>query len=182
MQASVSIARAPTPRKWYVCAGLVAGACLVVELSVGILARQPESALWIAGLASGLLVFAFLVLDRSKHVRFEIADGRLFVQGDIFCWRFPLTAMNLGPSVVLDLTQWPDFKPCRKIIGTSLPGYQSGEFLLKNGRRAIVFLSDLHRVLCILMDDGKFLLLSCTDPDGLLALLVAEKRALAGNG
>jgi hypothetical protein len=85
--------------------------------------------------------------------------------------------MNLGPSVVLDLTQWPDFKPRRKIIGTNMPGYQSGEFLLENGRRAIVFLSDLRRVLCILMNDGKFLLLSCADPEGLLELLVAEKRA-----
>jgi hypothetical protein len=58
-----------------------------------------------------------------------------------------------------------------------MPGYQSGEFLLENGRRAIVFLSDLRRVLCILMNDGKFLLLSCADPEGLLELLVAEKRA-----
>ena len=176
MLASVSIARAATPRKWYLCGLLVVGVSIVIQLAVGILAHQPNQALWIAGVAAGLLVFAFLVLDRSKHVRFEIADGRLFVRGDIFCWRFPLSAMNLGPSVVLDLTQWPDFKPRRKIIGTSLPGYQSGEFMLQNGRRAIVFLSDLHRVLCILMDDGKFLLLSCTDPEGLLALLVAEKR------
>ena len=122
-------------------------------------------------------MFGFLVLDRSKHVRYEITDGRLFVRGDIFCWRFPVSNMNLGPSVVLDLTQWPDFKPRRKIIGTNMPGYQSGEFLLENGRRAIVFLSDLRRVLCILMNDGKFLLLSCADPEGLLELLVAEKRA-----
>ena len=177
MLGSVSIARAATPRKWYLCALLVAGASVIIQLAVGVLAHQPKQALWIAAVAAGLLVFAFLVLDRSKHVRFEIADGRLFVRGDIFCWRFPLSAMNLGPSVVLDLTQWPDFKPRRKIIGTSLPGYQSGEFMLQNGRRAIVFLSDLHRVLCILMNDGKFLLLSCADPDKLLALLVAEKRA-----
>jgi Bacterial PH domain len=177
MLASVSIARAATPRKWYVCAMLVAGVSIIVELAVGVLARQPEPAMWIAVAAAGLLVFAFVVLDRSKHVRFEIEDGRLFVRGDIFCWRFPLSSMNLGPSVVLDLTQWPDFKPRRKIIGTSLPGYQSGEFLLRNGRRAIVFLSDLHRVLCILMNDGKFLLLSCREPEALLELLVAEKRA-----
>ncbi|HEY5741705.1 MAG TPA: hypothetical protein VIS99_04125, partial [Terrimicrobiaceae bacterium] len=102
-------------------------------------------------------------------------DGRLFVRGDILCWRFPLSSMNLGPSIVLDLTQWPEFKPRRKIIGTNIPGFQSGEFLLRNGRRGIVFLSDLHRVLCILMNDGKFLLLSCRDPNELLALLVAEK-------
>ena len=140
---------------------------------------SPTKRFWIAGVAAGLLVFAFLVLDRSKHVRFEIADGRLFVRGDIFCWRFPLSAMNLGPSVVLDLTQWPDFKPRRKIIGTSLPGYQSGEFMLQNGRRAIVFLSDLHRVLCILMDDGKFLLLSCTDPEGLLRFACRRETRLS---
>jgi hypothetical protein len=175
MLASVSIARAATPRKWYLCGLLVVGVS-IHPIGGRLLAHQPNRAL-IAGVAAGLLVFAFLVLDRSKHVRFEIADGRLFVRGDIFCWRFPLSAMNLGPSVVLDLTQWPDFKPRRKIIGTSLPGYQCGEFMLQNGRRAIVFLSDLHRVLCILMDDGKFLLLSCADPEGLLALLVAEKRA-----
>ncbi|HEY5704189.1 MAG TPA: PH domain-containing protein [Terrimicrobiaceae bacterium] len=176
MQASVSIARAATPRKWYVCVGFVAGVGAMIGLVVGILARQPEQAFWIIIFASALLVFAFFVLDRSKHVRFEIADGRLFVRGDIFCWRFPLSSMNLGPSVVLDLTQWPEFRPRRKIIGTSMPGYQSGEFLLRNGRRAIVFLSDLRRVLCILMDDGKFLLLSCADPEELLALLAAEKR------
>jgi hypothetical protein len=176
MLASVSIARAPTPRKWYVCASFAAAASVVIGLIVGVLARQPEQAFWIVIVVSALLVFAFFVLDRSKHVRFEIADGRLFVRGDIFCWRFPLSSMNLGPSVALDLTQWPDFQPRRKIIGTSMPGYQSGEFLLGNGRRAIVFLSDLHRVLCILMNDGKFLLLSCADPEGLLALLVAEKR------
>jgi hypothetical protein len=158
MLASVSIARAPTPRKWYVCASFVAGVSVLIGLVVGLLAHQPEQ-------------------DRSKHVRFEIADRRLFVRGDIFCWRFPLSSMNLGPSVVLDLTQWPDFKPRRKIIGTSMLGYQSGEFLLGNGRRAIVFLSDLRRVLCILMNDGKFLLLSCADPEGLLELLAAEKRA-----
>jgi hypothetical protein len=177
MLASVSIARAPTPRKWYVCASIVAGAGAVIGLAVGVLARQPEQAFWIVIVVSALLVFAFFVLDRSKHVRFEIADHRLFVRGDIFCWRFPLSAMNLGPAVVLDLTQWPEFKPRRKIIGTNMPGYQSGEFLLRNGRRAIVFLSDLRRVLCILMDDGKFLLLSCADPEELLALLIAEKRA-----
>jgi hypothetical protein len=173
---SVSIARASTPRKWYTCAAIVVGIAFLVELVVGVLARQHTEALWTAILASALLVFAFLVLDRSKHVRFEIEDGRLFVRGDIFCWRFPISSMNLGPSVILDLTQWPEFRPRRKIMGTNMPGYQSGEFLLQNNRRAIVFLSDLRQVLCILMDDGKFLLLSCTDPERLLALLVAEKR------
>jgi hypothetical protein len=177
MVASVSIARTSTPRKWYVCASFVAGVCLLIGVVVGVLARQPEQAFWIGIVASALLVFGFLIFDRSKHVRYEIADGRLFVRGDIFCWRFPVSNMNLGPSVILDLTQWPDFKPRRKIIGTNMPGYQSGEFLLENGRRAIVFLSDLRRVLCILMNDGKFLLLSCADPEGLLELLVAEKRA-----
>jgi hypothetical protein len=175
MVASVSIARAPTPRKWYTCAALVAGIALLIELIVGGLARQPLEATWIAFLASALLVFAFLVLDRSKHVRFEIADHRLFVRGDIFCWRFPVSSMNLGPAIILDLTQWPEFKPRRKILGTNMPGYQSGEFLLQNNRRAIVFLSDLRRVLCILMNDGKFLLLSCADPEKLLSLLIEEK-------
>ncbi|HEY5814460.1 MAG TPA: hypothetical protein VIT23_17625 [Terrimicrobiaceae bacterium] len=179
MLAAVSIARSPTPRKWFVCSSLSAGMCLVVGLVVGVFAHQPKQALWLAIVATGLLVFWFVVLDRSKHVRFEVADGRLFVRGDILCWRFPLSSMNLGPSIVLDLTQWPEFKPRRKIIGTNIPGFQSGEFLLRNERRAIVFLSDLHRVLCILMNDGKFLLLSCRDPNELLALLVAEKGTKA---
>jgi hypothetical protein len=172
----VSIARAPSSPKWRICAWLSAGASALIGLGIGVIARQPEPALWAALAVSGLLIFAFLVLDRSKHVRFVVEDGRLFVRGDIFCWRFPVSSMNLGPAITLDLTQWPEFKPRRKIIGTSMPSYQSGEFLLRNGRRAIVFLSDLRHVLCILMDNEKFLLLSCADPDGLLALLVSEKR------
>jgi Bacterial PH domain len=159
-----------------VCAWLSAGASALVGLGVGVIAGQPEPALWTALTVSALLIFAFLVLDRSKHVRFVVEDGRLFVRGDIFCWRFPVSSMKLGPAIALDLTEWPDFKPRRKIIGTSMPGYQSGEFFLRNGRRAIVFLSDLRHVLCILMDNEKFLLLSCADPAGLLALLVSEKR------
>ena len=66
MLASISIARATTPRKWYLCALLVAGVSVVIQLAVGVLAHQPKQALWIAGVAAGLLVFAFLVLDRSK--------------------------------------------------------------------------------------------------------------------
>ena len=103
MVASVSIARASTPRKWYVCASFAAGAGALIGLIVGVLARQPEQAFWIVIVISALLVFAFFVLDRSKHVRFEIADGRLFVRGDIFCWRFPVFSMNLGPSVCTGL-------------------------------------------------------------------------------
>jgi hypothetical protein len=91
MLASVSIARAATPRKWYLCGLLVVGVSIVIQLAVGILAHQPNQALWIAGVAAGLLVFAFLVLDRSKHVRFEIADGRCLSAGTSFAgdFRFP---------------------------------------------------------------------------------------------
>ena len=125
-----------------------------------------------------LVGICVLVLDRSKHVRFEIADGRLFVRGDIFCWRFPLSSMNLGPSVVLDLTQWPGFQAAaqdhwNESSRLSIRGIHAAEW--PTGDR--FFLSDLHRVLCILMNDGKFLLLSCQEPEALLELLVAEKRA-----
>jgi len=177
MAVTYSIARTPAAKqKWLVCAGLALGTSLVLWVVVGVLAKQPGQALWLLGGIGALVVAVFVFFDRSKHVRFEIEDRELRVRGDVFGRRFPLASLHLENAAVLDLTKSTEYRPKWRVFGTSMPGYDAGEFSLRNGKSAVIFLSDRRRVLSIPMKNGNLLMLSCEDPPKLLSALVRETR------
>ena len=56
-------------------------------------------------------------------------------------------------------------------MGTGLPGYQAGWFRLRNGEKALLYLTDRARAVYIPTTAGYSLLLSPADPDGFLSQL-----------
>jgi hypothetical protein len=54
-------------------------------------------------------------------------------------------------------------------MGTGLPGYAAGWFRLTNGERALLYVTTRERVLYVPTQAGYALLLSPSDPDGMLA-------------
>ena len=92
---SFPIAKIPSAKqKWLACAGLALGTSLVLWLVMGVLAKQPGEALWLSAGIAVLVVAAFVLFDRSKHVRFEVEDRELRIRGDIFFWQ----AISIGGS------------------------------------------------------------------------------------
>jgi hypothetical protein len=61
-------------------------------------------------------------------------------------------------------------------MGTALPGYQSGWFRLRNGEKALLYLTDRSRAVYIPTAEGYAVVLSPIDPDGFLTALKAMRR------
>ena len=49
-------------------------------------------------------------------------------------------------------------------MGTAVDGYRAGWFDLKNGERALLYMTDPSRVVCLPTTDGYMLMLSVQDP------------------
>ena len=95
----------------------------------------------------------------------------------LFGWRkVPMSELDLDAAAILDLQQHRELQPTFKLAGTSMPGYRSGWFRLRDKRTAYLLLTDWRRVLVLPKRDGKVILFSPQRPD---ALLDALRRANA---
>lgn len=171
-----ALARKPTAAKWGLWLALTVLVTVLLWLGVGLSAQSPRLA---AGMTVGtaiLLWAVFVLFDRSRQVRFVVDDDRLVVRGDPFGRAFPFSSLKLDEAAILNLDENRDLRPKWKLMGTALPGYYAGWFSLRNQRQATVFLSDLQHVLAVPRNDGKWLLLSCVEPAGLLAALQEQKN------
>jgi hypothetical protein len=62
-------------------------------------------------------------------------------------------------------------RPKWRTLGTGLPGYQAGWFRLRDGQKALVYLTDRSRAVYVPTTEGYGLLLSPEYPDRFLAAL-----------
>jgi hypothetical protein len=71
----------------------------------------------------------------------------------------------------VDLGSQVELRPKWRRMGTGLPGYQAGWFRLRNGEKALLYLTDRTRAVYIPTTAGYSLLLSPADPDRFLSQL-----------
>jgi len=107
--------------------------------------------------------------------KIRIVDKALLT--GIFGWKkIPVSELDLDAAAIIDLQQHRELQPTFKLAGTSMPGYRSGWFRLRDKRTAYLLLTDWRRVLVLPKRDGKVILFSPQRPD---ALLDALRRANA---
>jgi hypothetical protein len=61
-------------------------------------------------------------------------------------------------------------------MGTGLPGYRAGWFRLRNGEKALLYLTDANRAVYIPTTAGYGVLFSPVDPEAFLAALANVSR------
>ncbi len=115
---------------------------------------------------------------RGAHSsRFEIRPDGLRLEGDLYGRLLPKAQLRVDQARRVDLTREEQLRPKWRRIGTALPGYQSGWFRLRNGEKALLYLTDRTRAVYIPTTAGYSLLLSPSDPDRFLSQL---RSVLAG--
>lgn len=87
---------------------------------------------------------------------------------------FNLAGMDLEQARVADLRQENALQPTIKLVGSRLPGFRSGWFRLRDGRRAYELMTSASRVLYLPRKDGRVLLLGVERPEALLQALRDE--------
>jgi hypothetical protein len=116
-----------------------------------------------------ILVVAGMVLlttaRGSRASRFEVSDAGLRLRGDLYGRMIPAAELRGGAARIVDLTGDPELQVRRRTAGTALPGYRAGWFRLRNGEKALVYLTDMRRAVYVPTRRGYSLLLSPQQPE-----------------
>jgi hypothetical protein len=107
----------------------------------------------------------------SQRAQFVLSDAGLDFRGDIYGRRVPWAALRVTEARIVDLARDADLRPRSRRLGTGLPGYAAGWFRLRNGEKALLYLTARQPVLYLPTTAGYSLLLSPLDPEGMLAEL-----------
>lgn len=142
----------------------------------------PASAkpIWFAAAICFILAIIFVALAytaySARHSRFEIDGNELRLVGDFWGRAIPIHSLQLDRASVLDLGMSPDHAPRRRTLGTSLPGYSSGWFRLRNGEKALTYLTRRDSVVYLPTSLGYSVLLSTDRPQAFLDALRSRSR------
>lgn len=144
---------------WSGWLGLIMGAVVVLVLAVAVLVIWGSHA--------------------ARHATFEITDQNLRIRGGMYGRTIPLADLELDMAKVLDLSHKDGPRLSSRRNGISLPGLRAGWFRLswpdtglgKTKEKVLAFVSNKKQVAYIPTTNDYSLLLSPTDPMGLITAL-----------
>jgi len=103
-------------------------------------------------------------LRGAQNSRFELSASGLRLRGDLYGRFIPVSQLRGDQAREVNLSADPALAPNWRLFGTAVPGYRSGWFRLRNGERALLYVTDPTRAVYIPTRNGYSLLLSVTDP------------------
>ena len=135
---------------------------------------SSATALWVMGAFAVLMMvlaglFGYIALS-SRQVRFEVSEMGVKITGP-YGRLIPAEVLRVDQARALDLTESHEYRPQWRISGIGLPGYGAGWFRLRNGERALVYLTDRTHVAYVPTTEGYSLLLSVAQLDRFLGSL-----------
>ena len=117
-------------------------------------------------------VFAlYLSLTGSRKSRFEVSSDGLRLRGDWYGRLIPASEIRTTEVRRVDLDQDPNLQPRVRTMGTALPGYRAGWFRLRNGEKALLYLTDGKRAVQVPTTNGYSVLLSPVDPEAFVTAM-----------
>jgi hypothetical protein len=145
------------------------------------MAPAASRALWIVPLFLVVVLVPVLVLVGGTLVgaragRFEISPAGLALHGDWYGRTISSGQIRGQDAKRVDFATEPDLAPKWRTMGTGLPGYQAGWFRLRNGEKALLYLTDRSRAVYVPTTAGYSLLLSPADPERFLSAVRAIGR------
>lgn len=125
----------------------------------------------VAALLVGLLgVFAYFAYA-GQASRVEVMPDGLRLRTAFYGRTLSAAALRTAEARVVDLAAEPSLAPVVRTNGLGLPGFLSGWFRLRDGRRALVCVTDRSRVVVVPTTEGYVLLFSAARPAALLRAL-----------
>ena len=153
-------------------------ATLALGSMIFLASRGPIIVFWTMALVLGGMIlllasFAFAL----RYVKFEVTPEGLAIRGDLYGRHLASESLLPREARAVDLTVSPEYRPVLRTNGIGLPGYGSGWFQLGNGEKALIFVTDKHRVVYIPTREGYVVLLSVAEPEKFLETLRKMARS-----
>ena len=128
---------------------------------------------------AGILLVASMRGARSTS--FELSDEGLRLRGDVYGRLVPTRELVGREAARVDISRGP-FSLTARTAGTAMPGYRAGWFRLANGEKALVYVTDVGRVVHVPTTAGYSLLLSVAETDQFIERLHAMSNDGVNNG
>ena len=158
-------------------------AALLLPVILGILApvillgvvalAAPQPADWpkFAVAVSMLPVIAAVLAWTMHHRCVSLSPTGLRIRGAPWRRITAFADLDVGNARIVNLDEQKNLRPGFKIAGARLPGFRSGWFWLRDGRRAYVVLTDWRRTVELPRKDGRVYLFSLQRPEAFIDAL-----------
>jgi len=147
-----------------------------------IFAITPASSkpLWLLSIICVLLLLVLIALAfvayASRNSSVEVNSAHIKLSGDFWGREISIDNLNVAALRVINLEQDLAYKPKWRTLGTGLPGYSSGWFKLRNGEKALVYLTRKNDVVYLPTTLGYALMLSLDETDAFIKKLKYYKN------
>lgn len=132
---------------------------------------SSSGATWLFILLPAALLLVAAVVFGPRRLRVEVSPEAVQIRGSIYGRTVARHDLDLERARAVDLNSEPALSPQLRTNGIGLPNYRVGWFRLRNGERALCFLTGNGSVLYLPTKQHFALLISSSDPGGLLAAL-----------
>ncbi|MFW2438827.1 MAG: PH domain-containing protein [Arenicellales bacterium] len=144
-------------------------------MEVFLISPASPKPLWFLAIICLILTVVLVALAytaySTRHSRVEVGHDRIRLAGDFWGREIPFRQIKVAGARILDLNRSVEHAPKRRTLGTGMPGYASGWFRLRNGEKALVYLTRRHDVVYVPTSDGYSLLLSVDEPERFIETL-----------
>jgi hypothetical protein len=118
-----------------------------------------------------VLIGLGLIASGLNTPKLEITGAGLRLSGELYGRLIPTSELKLEQSRLVDITHEPNLMPTIRTFGTGLPGYNTGWYRLRNGEKALLYLTDRSHAVYVPTTAGYSVLVSPKDPTRFLAQL-----------
>ena len=117
-----------------------------------------------------ILLLAVMVLlaacyVSSKRASFTINNGTLEISATLYGRKIPLSEIRKEDVARINPREDAGLQTKWRTNGIGLPGYSEGWFRLKNGKKALLFVTDKNRSILVPTKKDYVLIVSPADPD-----------------
>lgn len=116
------------------------------------------------------ILFAAIALS-PRRATFVISSDGIRIKRALYGRTVPGESLDVEKARQVDLTREKSLQPVLRTNGIGLSGYSEGWFKLRNGEKALLFVTDRSRVVYVPTDLGYSLMLSVSDPERFLSAL-----------
>ena len=96
-----------------------------------------------------LIILTFGIINSMKNTTFALAEKEIIIKSIFYGRKIPLEEILVDGIKKIDLNDNTEFSISIRINGISVPKFKSGWMKLKNGQKALTFITDKSSVVLI---------------------------------
>ena len=108
-----------------------------------------------------LIILTFGIISSMRNTTISLTENELIIKSMFYGRKIPLENIMINGIKKINLEEDTEYNISIRTNGTSIPGFKSGWMRLKNGEKALTFITDKNNVVLIPVKD--YLLLFSMD-------------------